>query len=50
MESFAAIAGAGIKSAKALRDGQSLYEGDAVCGSGIGNLGGKERPHMRLAM
>ena len=41
MESFAAISGAGIKSAKTLKNGESLYEGDVVAGSGIGNLGGK---------
>ena len=43
MESFATISGAGIKSAKALKNGESLYEGDVVAGSGIGNLGGKEK-------
>ncbi|HCW54411.1 MAG TPA: hypothetical protein DG753_11895 [Clostridium sp.] len=43
MESFAAISGAGIKSANALKNGETIYEGDVVAGSGIGNLGGKEK-------
>ena len=41
MESFAAISGAGIKSANALKNGEAIYDGDVVAGSGIGNLGGK---------
>ena len=43
MESFAAISGAGIKSANALKNGEAIYDGDVVAGSGIGNLGGKEK-------
>ena len=43
MESFAAISGAGIKSANALKNSEAIYDGDVVAGSGIGNLGGKEK-------
>lgn len=43
LESFATISGDGIKSLKALKNGESLYEGDVVAGSGIGNLVGKEK-------
>ena len=43
MESFAAISGAGIKSANALKNGEAIYDGEVVAGSGIGNLGGKEK-------